>query len=194
MSKFVSVVDFDGTLTARHTWHTYAPGYDVAIAPRSTQQAVDTFGGRDRLELVSAMLHGLRELGDIVVLTRSDEDDVRLWFELARTAVPHLLEPTRIVGRTLLGTEAEAKAKVVETLLQNGATVGYVDDSQGEIEAVERRLAQQHPSRRHRLRVYTSPSFAPVAPGGTGGLTPAHMDEVVRAFAAHATLAARCGL
>lgn len=193
MSKFVSVVDFDGTLTWRHTWQTYAPGYDVAIAPRSTQQAVDTFGGRDRLLAVAAMLERLSDLGDIVILTRSDEDDVRLWFELARTAVPRLLEPTRIVGRSLLGTEPEAKAKVVETLLANGATVAYVDDSLGETEALQRRLAQK-PAARHRLRVYTSPSFTPVAPGGTGGLTPAHMDEVVRAFSAHAMLVARCGL
>ena len=194
MSKFVSVIDFDCTLTERHTWQTYGAGYDVAVAPRSTQQAVETFGGRERLERVSAMLHHLRELGDILILTRSDEADVQLWFELARTAVPHFLEPTRIVGRTVLGTQAEAKARVVETLLGNGAAVGYVDDSPGEIDAVQRRLAQQRSNLRHWLRVYTSPSFAPVASGGTGGLTAEHMDEIVRIFAAHATLAARCGL
>lgn len=196
MSRFVSIVDFDGTLTAIHTWQPdeEGTGGEAAVAPRSVEQALQYFGGTERLKAVVRMLSQLAELGDILILTRSDEDDVRRWFALARVDAPRLPDPTRIVGRSLLGVDADAKARVVETILRNGSTVGYVDDSATEVAAVRRYVAKLSPSSQWRFRAYTAPDFAPVAPGGRGGLGVKHMEEIVAAFASHATLAVRYGL
>lgn len=196
MSRFVSVLDFDGTLTAMHTWQAAAEGTagEMPVAPRSVEQALQYFGGTDRLAAVVRMLAQLAQLGDILILTRSEEEDVRRWFALARVDAPRLPEPTRIVGRSVLGVDADAKARVVQMLLTNGSTVGYVDDSATEVAAVRRCVAKLPPSSQWRFRAYTAVDFEPVAPGGRGGLAVKHMEEVVAAFATHATLAVHYGL
>lgn len=129
----VFYIDFDGTLTAHHTWVQGAFTDAQVEVPQSDEDVIQYFAGAARLDILRRMLNALASTCKVVVLTRSPASEVRVWMKRAGLPDPH-----DVIGREVVKVQSIGKASIVTELLLKHPTarVGFVDDSSGEVFAV----------------------------------------------------------
>lgn len=126
-------LDFDGTITAHHTWVCGRDTDAQVDVPAEDENVKRYFGGEPRLAALRRLLNTLEATATVVILTRSPAATVRVWMQ--RAGLP---APDKIVGREEVNQQYFGKADVVAKTLkeQPAGRVGFVDDSSGEVSLV----------------------------------------------------------